>query len=330
MPLKLYLRGEVWHYRGTVAGRRLRGSTGVSRQNRETAQRVIAELEAKAWKGSLDPGSVLTFAQATILYTNAGKPTRFVRRVLEHWKDTPVKDITGARIRGVCRELYPQGKPATWNRCVIVPTQAIINYAAEQELCPKVFVKRWPVPKPTRGATTWIWVTAFASVSSPRLAALAYFMFLTGARISEGCSLRWKDLDLSASSALIRQTKTSTERRAHLPPVLVVALANLPGERHPDSKVFGMDRHSAWRQWKRAIARAGIEYMSPHSCRHGFATGLLQAGVDPVTVAKLGGWKGTAQLWATYGHAREDRTLADLLTQKPKRATSKSLKKKTG
>lgn len=99
MPLKLYLRGDVWHYRGTVAGRRLRGSTGVSRQNRETAQRVIAELEARAWKGRIDPGSVLTFAQAANLYIASGKPTRFVGKVLDHWKNTPVKDISGGRIR---------------------------------------------------------------------------------------------------------------------------------------------------------------------------------------------------------------------------------------
>lgn len=316
MPLTLYLRGDIWHYRGTVAGRRLRGSTGVSRANKETAQHVIADLESRAWKGRLDgPGAVLTFAQAALLYRAAGKPTRFLERVEDHWTDTPVREINGGRIRASCRELYPTAKAATWNRAVIVPTQAIINHAAEQELCPKVFVKRWPVPKSTRQAASWGWVTAFGSVSSPRLSSLASFMFLTGARIGEATSLRWRDLDLSKSSAHVRQTKTSTERRAHLPPELVAALANIPGERHPDASVFGMDRHSAWRQWKRAVARAGIEYMSPHSCRHGFATGLLQAGVDPVTVAKLGGWKGVAQLWATYGHARDDRTLSDLLTQ---------------
>lgn len=328
MPLKLYLRGDVWHYRGTVAGRRLRGSTGVSRQNRETAQRVIAELEARAWKGRIDPGSVLTFGQAATLYINSGKPTRFVGKVLDHWKDTPVRDITGGRIRAACRELYPVGKPATWNRCVIVPTQAIINYAAEQELCPKVFVKRWSVPKTTRQAVTWEWVTAFSSVSNPQMAALALFMFLTGARISEACTLRWADLDLPRQSVLIRQPKTVSERQAHLPTGLMIALANLPGGRHPESKVFGMDRHSAWRQWKRAVERAGIEYMSPHSCRHGFATGLLRAGVDPVTVAKLGGWKGTAQLWATYGHARDDRTITDVLTQKTAPAGAKPMKVK--
>ena len=328
MPLKLYLRGDVWHYRGTVAGRRLRGSTGISRQNKETAQHVIADLEARAWKGRLAPGSVLTFAQAAILYRAAGKPTRFLARVEDHWRDTPVKDITGGRIRAACRDLYPTGKPATWNRCVIVPTQAIINHAAEQELCSKVFVKRWTVPKTTRRAVTWQWVTTFSSVAPPQMRALAMFMFLTGARVGEATFLRWSEVDFERRLALIRSTKTTTERWANLPSDLIVALANLPGERHPNATVFGIDRHSAWRQWKRCIERAGIEYMSPHSCRHGFATELLRAGVDPVTVAKLGGWKGTAQLWATYGHAREDRTITDVLTHRvhtEKQTSSKSL-----
>ena len=326
MPLKLFLRGEVWHYRGSVAGRRLRGSTKVARANKATAQEIVSRLEARVWQGSLNPGSTLTFAQAALLYRAGGKPVRFLDRVEDFYRDTPVKSITAGTIRASCMALYPRAKAATWNRAVIVPTQAIINFAAEQELCPKVFVKRWQVPKTTVRAVTLEWVREFQFSSPPALAALAGFMFLTGARISEATRLRWKDLDLSQRSALIRQTKTASERLAHLPNDLILALANIPGERHSDAKVFGMDRHSAWRQWKRAVSRAGIEYMSPHSCRHGFATGLLQAGVDPVTVAKLGGWKGVAQLWATYGHAREDRTLTDLLTQKAVPTASNRLK----
>lgn len=87
MPLKLYRRddGDIWYYRGTVAGRRLRGTTGTAKK--EVAQRFIRDLETRQWKGHFDgPEAILTFAQAAILYRDAEKATRFldkVRRLLE-------------------------------------------------------------------------------------------------------------------------------------------------------------------------------------------------------------------------------------------------------
>lgn len=333
MPLKLFLRGDVWHYRGTVAGRRLRGSTGVTKPNKETAQHVIADLEAKAWKGRLNGlESILTFARAANIYRAAGKSTRFLDRVEDYWKATPVKEISGGRIRASCRELYPKAKTATWNRAVIVPTQAIINYAAEQELCQKVFVKRWPVEKQERQPVSWEWVTTFSSSAPAPLAALVTFMFLTGARIGEAMSLRWKDVNLSRGSAFIRQTKTQSERSAHLPSELIAALANLPGDRHPDELVFGYRwRSTVKNHWDKTVAAAGVKRLTSHCCRHGFATGLLHAGVDPITVSKLGGWKNAAHVFATYGHASEDRTLTDVLTRQehtPNPASTNALIKK--
>ena len=52
MPLKLYSRGEIWHYRGTVAGRRLRGSCKTA--DKAIAARQIAEIEAREWKCNFD------------------------------------------------------------------------------------------------------------------------------------------------------------------------------------------------------------------------------------------------------------------------------------
>jgi threonine dehydrogenase-like Zn-dependent dehydrogenase len=68
MPLKLYARGrlKIWHYRGTVAGNRLRGSCETT--NKAIAARQVAEIEAREWKCSFDgPQAVLTFAQAAAL-----------------------------------------------------------------------------------------------------------------------------------------------------------------------------------------------------------------------------------------------------------------------
>src|SRR5688500_19027979 len=130
MPLKIYRREEVWHYRGTVAGRRLRGTTGTA--DKATAERIAAEREARQWRGHLDgPEAVLTFAQAAILYRKAGKPTRFLTLIEDYWKDTPVRLITIGAVRQSAIELFPNASGATRNRQVVVVTQAIINHAAE-------------------------------------------------------------------------------------------------------------------------------------------------------------------------------------------------------
>lgn len=316
MPLTIYRRkgGTIWHYRGTVAGRRLRGSCRTS--DKTTALRIAAEKEARQWKGHLDgPAAVLTFAQAAALYRRDRGPGRFLARVEDYWRETPVKEITAGAIRRSCALLYPTAIAATWNRQVIVPTQAIINHAAEAELCPPIKVRRYPVVRREKEPCSWAWVTAFMRASSPHLGALACFMFLTGARITEALAVSWEDVDFGSSRALIRQTKIGAERWAHLPPELVAAMANIEGR---EGNVFRYSsRNTAKPSWNKAIRRAGIKKLSFHACRHGFATTALQRGINPVDVAKLGGWKSPQHVFATYGHASEDHTLTDRLVGTP-------------
>ena len=129
MPLKLYRRGKVWHYRGTVAGRRIRGSCKTTDQ--AIAARQAAEIERREWKCNFDgPEAVLTFAQAALMYRSAGKPTRFLDRIEDYWKDTLVKEIKASSIRQMAMVLYPGATNATRNRQGIIPCQAIINHAA--------------------------------------------------------------------------------------------------------------------------------------------------------------------------------------------------------
>lgn len=313
MPVKIYKRGGIWHFRGTVAGRRLRGTTGTS--EKELAQRIAAEREAKAWRRHLDgPGASLTFADAAIAYRRAEKPTRFLEKIEDHWKDTPVREITVGAIRQAAIRLYPTAGPATRNRQVIVPTQAIINHAAGMDWCPPIKVKRFPVVTKTKEPVTNAWVEAFVKHASPHLGALALFMYGTGARISEAINLTWADVDLGAATALIRQTKVNSERIAHLPPRLIAAIANIPSNRQPGGRVFRYVRRDTARPvWNKAIERANIKHLSFHSCRHGFATTMLHKGVDVVTVAKMGGWKDVAQVVKTYGHAMTDRTITNAI-----------------
>jgi integrase len=314
MSLKITKRGSVWHYAGTVAGRRLRGSCGTS--DKAIAQRVAAEAEAREWKRHLDgPGAHVTFAQAAIAYRQAEKSTRFLDPVENHWQDTPIREITPGGIRQSAIKLLPKAKGATRNRQVIVPTQAIINHAASLDWCSPIRVKRFDVDAKTKQPATEAWVEAFAAHASPHLGALCYFMFGTGARIGEAVGMMWQDLDLVARTASLHGRKPKPwTRTAHLPPPVLAAIANIPSDRKPGDLVFGyLEAGNVKQVWDHAVRRAGIDRLTPHSCRHGFATTLLQRGIDPKTVAQAGGWKDVATVMKFYAHAMDDRTVTDRL-----------------
>jgi integrase len=317
MPLRLRKRGEIWHYTGTVAGRRLRGSTKTSQK--PEAEKIANEVESRELQGRRDPGSVLTFAQAAIEYRKAGKAPKYLELVEDHWKDTPVKEITKGAMKRAAITLLPNGGGAYRNRAVIVPTMAVINHCADLDMCSPIRARRFPEPKRTKEPATWEWVQAFMAHSSPHLGALCCFMFLTGARISEAIGVTWRDVDLGAARVRITMGKLGGEDRiAHMPPELVAAIANLPSNREPDAQLFPYAAYDSVRQpWNNVILRAKIKMLTPHSCRHGFATGLMHKKVDPITVAKRGGWKSPAQLFKTYGHAMDDETVANVLTGKP-------------
>jgi integrase len=327
MPLTLYRRKgrRIYNYRGTIgpAGRRKFFSGTCN-----------AEIESNYWKGNFDgPGAILTFEHAASLY-RAGHSARFLDKIEKHLGTTLVKDITSGMVREMALTLYPNCSGVSLNRLVVIPTSAVINFCAESEMCPPIKIKRFKGESKTKVPATLEWVQAFHAHAGPHLGAFALFMFLTGCRPGEAIALQWADLDLHARTALIRQTKISDddERTAHLPDMLVAALANL-------TKIEGRGvfiykrRKDAEKAWKAAIAAAGIKRLTPHCCRHGFATSLLHRGIDVVTIAKLGGWKSPAQVFATYGHANDDPTVTDILTEAksvPLAITDQSNPRKTG
>lgn len=231
----------------------------------------------------------------------------------------PVKNINSGVVRQAAIALQPNASAATRNRQVIVPTQAIINHAAKMDLCRYLKVERFPVVTKKKEPVTWEWVQKFMAVASPNLGALACFMFLTGARISEATQLTWGDVDLSQGRATITMGKIGGEtRRAHLPPPLVVALANIPSSREPKEVVFRFhNRHTCKTQWEAACKRAKVKFLTYHACRHGFATAMLHSGVDPITTAKLGGWKDPKHVFSTYGHSMDEDTLANRIVGTP-------------
>jgi len=311
MPLKIYRRpgSTVWQYRGTLAGNRLRGSTGAS--DKETAQRITSAIEDKFWKRGLDgKEKALTWPKAAALYLQAGKSARFIPSLTRYWRDARIADMNAGSIRQSAIDIYPNAKNSTRNRQVIVPTLAIINHCAELNLCPPLRMKRFKVDTKIKQPVTLEWINAFrAHADRVDVGTLALFLFATGARITEALSVQWGDVDFKRRTVLIRQSKLGSEREAHLPADLFIALAQLPRDRKP----FDIAYTTARDAWDRTARTAGIEQLTFHSCRHGFATALHDKGIGVKTIAKAGGWKSAQHLFNTYLHADEDPTVTDKL-----------------
>lgn len=306
MP-NLAKRGKIWWYTFTVDGRRIRRSA-------KTADRRLAEDIATKdeWRHrhAIVHGaqSVLTFGEALRMYHAQARDNRFLLPLLNRWQDVRVADITADAIRNAARELYPAASAATWNRQVITPARAVINYAAENGYCSHIRVKRFPEKVKRRKAGDQAWLASFrAACRTPALSALARFMFETGARISETTSLMWEDVNLSEATALFRDTKNGEVHTVFLSPGMVADLANLD---QSNRKVFGYSsRHTVTKQWNTTIRRAGIERLTPHEAgRHGFATELVvRNGVDIPTAARMGNWKSHRLLSETYAHPERER-----------------------
>lgn len=328
MPLSLYRRGKagIFHYRGTIGpvGRRKFLSGSCKTANKDLAARQIAEIEARYWKGALDgPESILTFEQAAVLYCAAGKGDKFLKPVRAHLGATLVRDINPGIIQQMAIALYPTWSNASRNRAAVIPAQAVINHAAESGLCQRLRVRRFKPDTKEKPFVTLEWLQAFRREASPQLGAYALFMFLTGARPTEALQA---DIDIPSATALLHESKIGHERRAHLPAMLVAALANLPRIRERPIFVY---RHvdDLRETWNGVIKRAGIQRMTPHCCRHGFITGLLHRGIDVKTAAWLADMT-VETLVKTYAHAIKDRTLTDVLTNaKPVQAPSENSKK---
>ena len=170
MPLTIYKRGQVYHVRGKVAGRVIRETTGTS--IKEVAEQIANRIEAREFKRSLDgPQAVLRFSDAAAAYLKAGKSDRFLAKILDHWKETLVKDITPGAIKQSAIDLYPKAGDATRNRHVIVPTQAVINHCAELELCAPIRIKRFAHDKKIKKPVTVEWLDIFCAHADKKMAA---------------------------------------------------------------------------------------------------------------------------------------------------------------
>lgn len=139
-------------------------------------------------------------------------------------------------------------------------------------------------------------------------------IYATGMRISEAVALGVADINSREQTILVARGKGNKQRLVPLSPKLLDELrAWWLTHRHPRWMFPGKqpDRpvnvSPLQRACEAAAARAGLKPgVTPHALRHTFATELLEAGIDLLTIQKI---LGHSSLSTTllYTHVRRDR-----------------------
>lgn len=331
--LSKYLRGSVWWVKGHRPDNDeyIRESLGTS--DPELAEAKIEEINRAARKRRLlgpdapKPEDELTFAACVLLKDVSAKEAAALKPIVRKIGSVRVKEMTPQFIRDLGKKLLPYASADTWWRQVVTPIRSIINNAHDLGKCAPIRVKAYSknevmqqdrfrgkdsrVPK-TPGS--WPWLLAFMETADPRDAALAYFMFRHGYRVSQSTAMtRSRDMDLSAGRVRIHAAKGHPAHWVELDPEEVAMIANLTpprGGRGTEAldRVFYITSKSGglYRRWRSACKRAGIEYLPPHSSgRHGFGTEMIvRQRVDPATASK-GRWSNPGVMLKTYAHPED-------------------------
>jgi integrase len=139
-----------------------------------------------------------------------------------------------------------------------------------------------------------------------------------------------RQLQRDGATYVVRPPKYGSERVVYLPDDLVTILSEHAGAHLPDTVpgrwLFTVradpmyDNAITWR-WRATRAAAQLQHVRLHDLRHFYASGLIAAGCDVVTVQRALGHASASTTLNTYSHlwpTAEDRTrdaAADLLRQ---------------
>jgi integrase len=179
-------------------------------------------------------------------------------------------------------------------------------------------------------------VRRFLDVADPRFRTFVALCAFAGLRLGEAAAVQAGDFDLrarrlqvrrqvqreSAAGVEIRPPKYGSERTVHLADGLAsivrTHLTHVPGK-GSDRWLFRGEHDNPPHQntvgywWRKTRTAAGYPSVKLHDLRHFYASGLIAAGCDVVTVQRALGHSSATVTLSTYAHlwpTAEDRTRA--------------------
>jgi integrase len=276
------------------------------------------------WKEGASAGTILNRSGGTYKPSALRGYEKGMRLyLLPKFEDTQLVDLTLPRLQDFVEEMIGKGFAASTIQVTLLPLRAIykrairrgevaINPCAGLEL-PAITGRRERFATPTEAE-------ALIAAAPEQDRALWATAFYGGLRRGELMALRWKDVSLSEGVIDVRRGWDEKEgeialksragrRRVPIIPILRQQLVDLkldgPDE---DALVFGRTastpfdpdaiRLRADKVWK----AAKLNRISPHECRHTYASLMIAAGVNAKALSSFMGHANISVTMDRYGH----------------------------
>lgn len=295
LRLKKYPKSPYWQVRGTVAGKQLHVSTGTV--NRADAEKFRRKLEKETYDYfALGETLPATFADAVTVYAKKGGEKKYLTRLLDYFKEKPLKDIGQQEINDAVEALYPNAKASTVNRSLISPFIAVVRAALKAELPGAVLrpIERRKELKPIVTPADDEHISKLLPHCSEGLRALITLMTYTGLRTGE--ALRVKKEDVRNEHIHVGMTKNGLPRMVPCP----------DGWVWPEGGFGFTTTQGVGRALRLSHKRAGLPYRDGHELgRHAFAARWLRSGNSIKGLKEAGGWLKLAVVDSSYGHLEQ-------------------------
>jgi len=329
----LYRRRDSPHWWIRYAdrsGRIIRESTGTT--EKKLARGILAKQKVLvAENRHMDVKKVpkTTFYELCDRYWKLdGKHKRMkgLSNMLEIWKrrfgNLPMKELNQQKVERFLAERMEEKRlsPATRNRH-LAHLSSMFNKGKEWGLItanPAQGIK----PLRENGARTRFLdkeeIKRLLNASSEGFRPILITALHTGMRRGEILNLKWFDVDFKNSIITVQESKSGKKRMIPMDDTICEALRLLPtrfqrGFVFPSPFKDGNPRYDCKRQFGNAVEKAGIENFRFHDCRHTFASHLIMAGVDLMTVKELLG-HATLTMTMRYSHLAPDHRMKAIKT----------------
>lgn len=299
--------GYIWAIDIYVDGQRRRRTIGPDKAEAERvlreAERDTREKKFPALEGWERPRKKVYLSEilndfweySKLNKRSAKRDATSLKHVGKFFGDPSINRVIPEQIERFKAIRRKEVKPGTVNR-ELACLKAAFNFAIRNGKAltnPVRQIKMFLEPKTRLRFLSQDEARLLVGACDDKLRPLVILALHTGMRRGEILNLRWKDIDFDNRLLWVGETKTGEGRYIPMDET-VVKMLDKTQDKAQNKSLFVKSEYPEWDVWKwfnETLRKTAITGCTFHTLRHTFASHLVMAGVDLVTVGELLGHK---------------------------------------